>query len=432
MSRVLVLGAYGLIGAGVAQALARAGHHVTGFGRSAVSAAAVAGVATWRLGDLRDMTAPERWQTVLAGVDIVVNCAGALQDGPEDDLTLVHDTAIDALARACAAAGVGVVQVSAAGASADASTLFMRSKFAGDQAVIRSGAPHWILRPGLVIAPTAYGGTALLRMLAAVPLVQPVALGDTRIQTIGLGDLADAVVQCVAGYIPSGTVADLVADEVLTLRELLRDIRGWLGFAPARAEVNLPGWLLSSVATCADFLGRLGWRSPLRRTALDVLKQGVTAESGQWRAAGGAALAPLRDTLHSCPARAEDRLAARMSLLMPVVVATLVVFWLTSGVIGLVSLGGASRVLTETGWPFALAALSVGVWSLVDIALALLLAWRKTARLAVPGMIATALFYLVAATLFTPALWLDPLGPLVKILPAAVLALVALPMLAKR
>ena len=42
------------------------------------------------------------------------------------------------------------------------------------------------------------------------------------------------------------------------------------------------------------------------------------------------------------------------------------------------------------------------------------------------GMIGVTAAYLLAGTLFTPDLWLDPLGPFVKTLPAAVLALVAL------
>ncbi len=42
------------------------------------------------------------------------------------------------------------------------------------------------------------------------------------------------------------------------------------------------------------------------------------------------------------------------------------------------------------------------------------------------GMVLVSAGYLLAATLIVPHLWLDPLGPLVKTIPAAVLALVAL------
>jgi hypothetical protein len=41
-------------------------------------------------------------------------------------------------------------------------------------------------------------------------------------------------------------------------------------------------------------------------------------------------------------------------------------------------------------------------------------------------MIVVTLAYLAGATLWRPDLWLDPMGPLVKSLPAALLALCAL------
>jgi hypothetical protein len=52
--------------------------------------------------------------------------------------------------------------------------------------------------------------------------------------------------------------------------------------------------------------------------------------------------------------------------------------------------------------------------------------FRRTMPAAAIGMIGVTASYLLAGTLFTPGLWLDPLGPFVKTLPAAVLALVAL------
>ncbi|MGO4842772.1 DoxX-like family protein [Rhizobiaceae sp. 2RAB30] len=41
------------------------------------------------------------------------------------------------------------------------------------------------------------------------------------------------------------------------------------------------------------------------------------------------------------------------------------------------------------------------------------------------GMIATSIAYLVGGTVFTPGLWLDPLGPFVKVLPAIMAAWIA-------
>ena len=47
-------------------------------------------------------------------------------------------------------------------------------------------------------------------------------------------------------------------------------------------------------------------------------------------------------------------------------------------------------------------------------------------------MVAITLFYLAASTLVAPDLWLAPLGPLVKTIPALCLVLVALAVLDER
>lgn len=432
MSRILVVGAYGMIGAALTRHLLDEGHHVTGLGRSVRAARREFPALDWVFHDLAHMTIPGDWLPYLHDIDFVVNAAGALQDGPSDDLTAVHGVAIAALAEACAAHDTGLIQISAAGASPDASTHFLRSKAAGDAAIARMGGAYWILRPGLVLSPTAYGGTGLLRMLAAVPLIQPIAMADTLIQTIGISDLARAVSACICGDIPSGTTADLVEDTPQSLGALTAAIRDWLGFAPARATLAAPGWAMALTARFADLLGRLGWRSPLRSTALKTLATGVLGDPAHWRSVGGTPIAPCDQTLAAMPARAEDRLAARMRLAMPFVIATLALFWALSGVIGLVRLDVAAAVLGDRGWPVWLAQLSVAGWALVDLALAAALLWRPSAARAALGMVAVSLAYLGLASILTPALWLDPLGPLLKILPGMVLAALAVPLLDER
>ena len=57
-----------------------------------------------------------------------------------------------------------------------------------------------------------------------------------------------------------------------------------------------------------------------------------------------------------------------------------------------------------------------------DIALGLMVLWRRWARVACLGMIALSLGYLVAGTIWTPDLWADPLGPFVKVLPGILAA----------
>jgi uncharacterized protein YbjT (DUF2867 family) len=430
--RVLVLGAYGLIGAGVTHRLIEAGYRVAGLGRDPAIARRILPGIDWIIRDMATLRAPGDWQPIIGGFDGVVNCAGALQDGPRDALKAIHADAVEALASACAARSVHLVQISAAGVSPDASTGFMRSKAAGDAAVRAAGGDFTILRPGLVIAPSAYGGTTLLRMLAAIPLVQPIAFPDTLVRTTSLANLADAVELAVRGGAGSGLTFDLVEDEPQALGDIVAGMRQWLGFAPARMRLAVPPAIVKALSLGADALGLLGWRSPLRSTAMTVMREGVGGDPGPWRKLTGKPVDSFADALAAMRARPEDRIAARMALLMPFVVAVLFFLWAASGIVGICRLEAASGVLTAGGWPDDLARASVLFWSAVDIALAALLLVRRLAARACIAMVWICAVYLVAASLFTPWLWADPLGSVVKIVPIAVLSLVGAAMLRER
>ncbi|MCI5075801.1 SDR family oxidoreductase [Oricola sp.] len=430
--RVLVLGAYGLIGSGVARHLRAAGHHVSGLGRSDATARRVLPHTRWIIRDMATLLAAADWLPVVEGHDTVVNCAGALQDGPRDQLQAIHADAVAALAEACRQKSVRLVQISAAGVSDQASTSFFRTKAAGDAAIRAAGGDFTILRPGLVLAPTAYGGTTLLRMLAAFPAVQPIALPDTLLRTVSLSDLALAVEKAATGELGTGETIDLVEERPHTLSAIVAGMRKWLGFAPARLQITMPPAVTRLVSSGADALGLLGWRSPLRSTAIAVMQDGVDGEPARWRALTGRAVSSFEQTLASMPARSEDRIAARMALAMPFAVAALFILWAVSGVVGFLRVDAASGVLTAGGWPDGLARASVLFWSAVDIALAMLILIRRYAARACLAMAGVSLVYLAAASLFTPWLWADPLGSLVKIVPIIVLALVTSAMLQER
>ena len=70
--------------------------------------------------------------------------------------------------------------------------------------------------------------------------------------------------------------------------------------------------------------------------------------------------------------------------------------------------------------------------ALVDIAIGVGIALRRTARAALYAAIVISAFYLIAGTAMTPWLWLDPLGPFLKIAPILVLTFIALAILEDR
>ncbi len=421
--KVLVLGAYGLIGAEIVRDLTRAGHEVVGFGRSAdLGRRLVPGIA-WIGGDLARMTRPETWTAALAGVEAVVNASGALQDGLKDRLTESQNLSIAALIRACEAVGARrFVQISAPGAEPTAATAFLRTKAAAD-AVLRASTLDWIvLKPGLVVGANAYGGTSLLRMLAAFPLIQPLVLGDRPVQTVALAEVAAAVTLAVSGQVPGRRDYDLMEPRPRALREVVAAFRRWLGFPPAWAALDLPDALGFALARGADLAGWLGWRSPLRTTALRVMAEGVTGDPEPWTAATGRRFGSLEKTLTALPSTLQERSFARGRLVFPMLLGLLSMFWLASGVIGAWRLSESMRVLDGV-MPEAAAGAFVLAGAAADVAIGVCLLVRRWTRPAACAAISLSLGYMAAATVLTPWLWSDPLGPLVKILPGIGLAL---------
>lgn len=428
--RIVVIGAYGLLGGFVTARLLREGHQIIGVGREVRAATRRFPAVRWASLDLRDATSAD-WRALLTDADALVNCAGALQDSARDNLQLVHVDAVSTLADACAAAGVRrLVHISAVGVERGVGA-FGRTKSAADEALRSSDLDWVILRPGLVLAPAAFGGSALLRALAAFPPFIPALDPGATIQIVSVEDVAEAVSRSVLPSAPARFTCDLVAAEQTALADILIALRRWLGLAPAPV-IAVPAWVGRAAASAADALAWLGWRSPLRTASIEQLAAGVLGRTQDAPERLGFTPLSLDETLAQWPSGVQERWFARLYLFKPLALATLAAFWGVSGIIGLANHAAATRLLTGAALPHPLAADLVLAGALADIVIAALVAFRNTAPLALKAMIAVTAAYLLGATLWLPQLWTDPLGPLVKSVPAAVLALGVLAIMDER
>jgi uncharacterized protein YbjT (DUF2867 family) len=432
--RILVLGAYGLIGSHATSRLLAAGHHVVGLGRDTTRASVRIPDVQWIAADLSRLTDEASWGPSLddASPDAIVNCAGILQDGLADDVARVQSAAMQALFQACASRRIQTfVQVSAPRANPDADTAFMRTKGEADAALRRSTLDWTILRPGLVLSPEAYGGSSLLRALAACPVIQPLAHPNAKIQTVSVEDVSEAVCKVIAGEVATRQVYDLVETTPHDLRDIVGKMRTWLGFPQARI-LPMPAIVAKLAAAAADALGWLGWRSPMRSTAFAEVAAGVTGDASAWIVQTGRPLRTLDETLRTMPATVQERWFARAFLLKPLVIGILSLFWCATGLIALLNQQPAIEILTQRGITDQVASAIVLGGAIADLALGLAILVKRTARGAAIGMIALTAGYLIGGTIIAPDLWLDPLGALVKPIPAMVLALVAIAMLEDR
>jgi uncharacterized protein YbjT (DUF2867 family) len=435
--KILVLGASGLIGRFVIDDLRARGLHVTGIARR-LPPSQKASALDLEL-QLLSMDAGSLARLIGDhGIDLVVNCLGVLQDGPGSDTSAVHRDFVARLLQAIRDSGraIRLVQISIPGADHDDRTAFSMTKRDAERLIAASGVAHAILRSGFVIAPAAYGGSAMLRALAAFPIDLPAAESTAPFQPVDVADIA-ATIAWLASRDSSDRTADAVTWDLMqpqpvTLGAVIEQFRRSFGTADM-PRIRLPAFLLDLGAKLGDLASLFGWMPPMRTTAIAELRRGVRGDPKPWMLATAIVPKSLPQAMGARSATVQDKWFARLFLIKALVIASLVVFWIASGFIALViSYDAAAKILASHGFPPALVApLTVGT-SLMDIIIGVLIAFRRTCAAGLIAGIAASLGYMLGAVILTPDLWIEPLGALVKTGPAIVLMLVALSTLDNR
>ncbi|PHJ93778.1 NAD(P)H-binding protein, partial [Nostoc linckia] len=262
MAGIVIIGATGLIGSHLAAHLSANGHRIIGVARHVSEGKRRQPDIDWVGLDL-GAASPDDWSRVLVGADAVVNCAGALQDSRSDNLAATHDIGLRVLVSACEAAGIRrFVHFSAMGVDQGALTPFSDTKRAGEAALVASRLDWIVLRPSVVLGAAVYGASALIRGLAALPLL-PVMPETGLLRPVALEDVIETVQAALAGDISPKVALDLAGPDCFTFTDLIALYRRWLGFTPARTFA-VPGWLGHLTYRLGDLVARLGWRSPVR------------------------------------------------------------------------------------------------------------------------------------------------------------------------
>jgi uncharacterized protein YbjT (DUF2867 family) len=407
--RVLILGADGFIGRHIAFQLRADGWDVLASARRTTRLARM-GFDTLRADLASPATHDPAFWTAAEG-RMVVNAAGLLT-ASDARFEAVH---VKAPAAAYARAQGGVL-ISAVGIDAD--TPFARWRRAGETVAHDAGLT--VLRPGLVMADTSYGGTSLIRGLAALPLVSPSVGDGTQVfNPIHAADLARVVAECLDVPKP-GQAWDIGGPTRITQANLIADLRGWLGLPPAR-PLPIPDRAAMALGGIGDALAM----APISRTAVAQITHGIETDEGALTAQLATKPRGVDAFLAARPAGTQDLWHARLFLLRPATRLILAFLWTFSGLLGLLLPSDTFLPITaHTGASDSLWITMARLGGVADLILAaaLIRNWRPPltglAQLALVGA------YTAAFTLIAPALWLLPLGGLLKNIP--ILALILL------
>lgn len=434
---ILVLGASGLIGRFLTDDLRERGFRVVGMARR-LSAAQRMSALDLELPILSlDAAALTRLLNENT-VSVVVNCLGVLQDGPGSNTGAVHRDLVARLLQAISdsSRAIRLVHISIPGSAKADRTAFATTKREGEHLIAASGIPHAILRPGFVVAPSAYGGSAMLRALAAFPIDLPAREMATPFQPVAIEDISATIAWLAARDIDDASLTavswDLMQAEPVSMAGVIKTFRVAFG-TEGWPRIGMPAFMLDLGARLGDLASHLGWMPPMRSTAIAELRRGVAGDPSAWIAATRITPKKLTDVLGRHPATIQDKWFARLFLIKALIFASLVCFWLVSGFIALfVSYPATAAILSAHNFPPALVdPITIGT-SLMDMSIGVLIAFRRTAAFGLIAGIVASLGYMVGAAILTPDLWIEPLGALVKTGPAIVLMVVALLMLDNR
>lgn len=249
---VTVFGGAGFAGRHTISALARRGFRVRAACRRPDLAGHLQPMGT--VGQISPVQAnlrfPDSLARALAGSQAVINTVGILAPTGKQTFEAVHVDGPRAIAKAAREAGVArLIHISAIGADKGSISRYVRTKAAGEQAVLQEFPGAIIFRPSIIFGPEDQFFNRFAAMARISPFLPLIGGGATKFQPVYVGDVATAIANAVAGRGSSGIVYELGGPDVLTFRRLLELTEEYTD--RKRFRLRMPFWLakLQAIAT---------------------------------------------------------------------------------------------------------------------------------------------------------------------------------------
>jgi uncharacterized protein YbjT (DUF2867 family) len=238
------------------------------------------------------------------GADAVINLVGILYKSGKQTFTAVHEEAAGRIAAAAASAGArNLVQVSALGADAEATSEYARSKAAGEVAVAAAFPAATILRPSVLVGPEDSFFNTFGKINAISPFTPLFAreLMDregTRMQPVYVADVAEAISVCLEKSDAKGQTFELGGDQVMSWRDCL------MLAARETRRLCVPVPIMLGIARFYAFFLEILPVPPLTRDQLRTMEtDNVVSEGALTLADLGVTATPIEAVLPSYMAR---------------------------------------------------------------------------------------------------------------------------------
>ena len=272
------MGATGFFGRAVAHGVLDAGYQLRVFARNPASAGALrvrgAEVVPGHALD------PAALAAACQGCAAVVSLVAVKRNRPQGFLEL-NIEAPRLLGEAAKAAGVTkVVFISVVGAQPDARFKYLASRWAGEQALLRTGIPSTILRFSHILADDGGIASDFQRRAEFGPFIVIPGDGEQHSQPIIREDAARCVIETISRVDLYGQTVELGGPEILTYQQLFEFFAAARGITKPR--VKMPIELLEPLAAVlgAVMSDPIVTADELRTLALENIAQSLDSVMG--------------------------------------------------------------------------------------------------------------------------------------------------------
>jgi uncharacterized protein YbjT (DUF2867 family) len=252
---ICVLGGTGFLGTRLVARLIKDGHQVTVLSRDREQhkhLLVLPGLSLENCNVYEEAELSER----LRGKDVVINLIGILNERGFGGAGFrrAHVELARCLLQAARSAGVErLLQVSALGAAPDAPSYYLRTKAEAEKLIRdQTAVDYTIFRPSVMFGPGDSFLNRFAGLLAAAPLVFPLAKPAARLQPVLVDDVIEAMLRCLRGGACSRETYELGGPQVFTLREIVSLVANTTSHH--RPIVGLPNFAARPLAFVMNFV----------------------------------------------------------------------------------------------------------------------------------------------------------------------------------
>jgi uncharacterized protein YbjT (DUF2867 family) len=237
MGILLVTGASGYVGRAITARALASGWRVRTIARNPMAARRLLPTAVEVIpGDLR---APDVLRSAVENATAVIHLTAISYERGKDSFESIHVHGTRKLLEAVASTGVErIIYMSALGSRPNATSRFLQSRWAAEQAIRDCGLNWAIIRPSLVLGPGDYFVSLHLRLIRTFPFLPVIGKGDQLLQPIALDNLAHATMRVLDN--PAHATYDAVGPLRLRLTELQNLIMKLVGRRRLRLHIPIP------------------------------------------------------------------------------------------------------------------------------------------------------------------------------------------------